>query len=86
MANVVSTIVGAFMCGMRNRPLPPNAPTGKDLLQTGRWFLLGAGAPQLGNLATAAIITLLAGPAVLAHAEAARIVAQHESSLNPSRC
>ncbi len=76
LANVISTIVGAIMCGMRSRPSPPNPPTGKDLLRTGRWFLIGAGAPQVANLATAAIISLLAGPSVLGFAEAARIVAQ----------
>lgn len=47
-----------------------------DLVRSGRWLLVVGMAPAGAGFAAAAIIGMLAGPAPLGHAEAARVVGQ----------
>ena len=76
VANVISTATGLGLARLASRAAPSPAPRGRDLMRTGRWFLVSAGTPRVSALAAAAIITILSGPALMGYAEAARIVAQ----------
>jgi O-antigen/teichoic acid export membrane protein len=75
IANTVSLCVGVTFARRRQRqPAVPRYPIRK-LLRSGEWLLLGELAVTGASFLSATIVSRLASPAALGHAEAARIVA-----------
>jgi O-antigen/teichoic acid export membrane protein len=76
LANVVSLAVGVALAYRRSRePTLPRYQAG-HLMRSGRWLLLQEAAITSAVFVSSAVVTQLAGPEALGHAEAARIVAQ----------
>jgi O-antigen/teichoic acid export membrane protein len=76
LANVVSLAVGmALVCRRLQNTTLPRFYVGR-LMRSGRWLLLQEAAMASATFMSSAVVTRLASPETLGHAEAARIVAQ----------
>jgi O-antigen/teichoic acid export membrane protein len=75
-ANLISMSVGLAMVRHQVRAFPLSRPRLSDLMRSGRWLMSLECVTTGGLLLSSVMITHLASPVVLGHAEAARIVAQ----------
>jgi O-antigen/teichoic acid export membrane protein len=76
VANLISMSVGLVMVRHEVRAFPLSRPRMSELMRSGRWLMSLECVTTGGLFLSSVMITHLASPTVLGHAEAARIVAQ----------
>lgn len=76
LANVMSSVVAVALSEWRAEDPPRGLLQIRQLVKSGRWFLIGNLAPNAAAFLAALVVLTLAGPDVLGQSEAARVAAR----------